>query len=167
MAESVVISDTSGDPGDGAVSCVCKGGTPEKYVIKDALLCSIIKAHSRNPPKDELVRVILRDAKEKEIDEAWTRLFTYFHNEKDKTSNKEIIKIVRRSRELMVRDIVDLIIKLDKEKDMDMFVMPWTEQFKPLPTEPEKRNAYWEEENINEVSFRISDFEKKMEKKHD
>ena len=138
-----------------------------KNVIIDGLLCSIIKAHSRNPPKDELERIILRDATESEITGAWQSMFSFFDEEIDKSRGLEIFKIKRTSLELIVKDIVEMITKLDKEKNFEMFVMPWSYKVKPLPCESEQRNTYWEEERMKDVSNKYDDFERTMEAKHD
>ena len=63
--------------------------------IANGLLCSILRALTRDPDKKELAAVINREMSEGPVTEAWKILFSYFSDAMDKSQKKRIIDIAR------------------------------------------------------------------------
>ena len=74
-------------------------------MIVDGLVCSILKAISRDANNSDLIALVEDSIVEKEIKDAWVNLFSHF---KDALDDRKIpiIEIRRQSKNMLVDDIV-------------------------------------------------------------
>ena len=138
-----------------------------KPSIANGLLCSILKALTRDPDKKELALVIDRDMSEALIRESWTLLFSCFNEAFDKYQKKRIIEI---NRETTLKMVEDMIFQLEhvtrNEPDSVLFLMPWDYTMKEFESESEYRGKVWEDEKLKEVNMNLHQLECKLDKKH-
>ena len=107
-----------------------------KPAICNGLLCSIMKALSRNASKKELASVIARDCSEDVVKEAWILLFSFFSEAEDRSQKKKIISITRESKLKMVEDILTQLDHVSRNQpDAVLLVMPWDYTMKEFESE--------------------------------
>ena len=147
----------SDSPGD-------TGGRPS---IINGLLCSIMRARSRNASKCDLASEINRKSSETDINSAWTMLFSLFSDALDKNQKKKIIDI---KRETTLKQVEDILSQLDyiseNNPDSVSLLMPWDYCVKEFETDIERRAKIWEQEKSNESSMKLNELDQKLEKKH-
>ena len=136
-------------------------------VLIDGLLCSIARAISRQANLEELSEAIMRECDKEEITNSWTVLFTHFKDVWCKQRNKPVIEIARTELRLMVKDIVDQLVVIEKTSDnMRLLCMPWHYIIKNLETDSEHRANLMVEEATNEVDRKLGAMEERMNKKN-
>ena len=151
----------------GDVAMDSGGGDCDRPVIIDGLLCSILRAMSREGASAELASVIERCVSENEVKTAWEKLFTHFKDVIDPTRKKRVIEIVRESTKGRINDILTQLKKLDTEnEDSELLLMPWNYIIKQFESESEVRSRIWEEEKSRDFDDKLTTLELKMDKKH-
>ena len=107
-------------------------------LIVDGLLCSIAKAQTRTANDYELVEAINRDIGDKEVSEAWSKLFNYFSDALDESRKIFIKDIKRQTVKAMIEDMVEFLRLKDKNIDLKMLVLPWSYNLWPFLSDSEK-----------------------------
>ena len=157
----MLTTEDSGGGDDSGGSSVAIGP-----VIIDGLLCSVARAIFRQAKLEELIEAILRACDKEEIKNSWTVLFTHFKDVWCKQRNKPVIEIARTELRLMVKDIVDQLVVIEKSSDnMRLLCMPWHYIIKNLETDSEHRANLMVEEATNQVDMKLEAMEERIIKK--
>ena len=122
MADLFVMSDPTGPDN----STQARGERPS---IVNGLLCSIMRARSRNSSRSDLASEINRESSEAVISYAWTILFSFFSDVIDKNQKKKIIEIRRETTLKQVEDILNQLYYISEISNLSSF-------YKDLPMNP-------------------------------
>ena len=138
-------TDQEPPPGGGNVTLLAPSAnisSDSDRLIVDGLLCSIVKAQTRTSNDYELVEAIGRDIDEKEVSEAWSKLFNYFSDAVDENRKIFIKDIKRQTVKAMIEDLVKFLRLKDKNTDLKMLVLPWSYNMWPFLSDNEQERNY-------------------------
>jgi hypothetical protein len=131
-------------------------------VICDGLLCSILHAMSHSANKEEFISVIERACDEEEVLLSRKKLFTFYSDVICDKQKKPILKITRGSVKKNIEDIVEQMIKIDKEEKSKLFFMPWDYVIKPFNGDTDYRAELIEKEMCTEIDAKIDSLKNEM-----
>lgn len=135
-------------------------------VINNGLLCSILHVMSAAPNEDELIARIEHDVAIDEILEARKKLFSYFSDVICSERKKPILDVDRHTTKRYIKDIVDQLVKIDKNTDVKIFCMPYDYDRHKFESESTKLTNVIEREISNEFDNKIEALEHRMNEKH-
>ena len=108
----------------------------------------------------------LNDVEKPEILDARKKLFTYFSDVICNERKKPILEVERNSTKRYVQDIVNQLLKVDRETEIQMFCMPCDYERQKFVSEGERITNVIEKEIANEFDLKIKALEHRMNEKH-
>ena len=135
-------------------------------VINNGLLCSILQCMSSAPNAEDLIARIERDVEKPEILEARKKLFSYFRDVICNERKKPVLEVERNTTKRYIQDIVNQLLKVDRETEIKMFCMPYDYDRQKFESEGERFKNVIEKEVANEFDLKIEALEHRMNEKH-